>query len=162
MSENAIVSIPNVGDPAVLADILMYSARDALYVLMTNGNPEDYANHVFSVASIFMGATDSIELPKGWVSGRAGAALRQPLEAVLAEMEPEDLERFADNESLFPLAVMTCFQEAASIAEVWCDSHPTVDDTNEVLKNLLHDPIFTAHFATWADIILGDYAVKNK
>ena len=42
------------------------------------------------------------------------------------------------------------------------DNHPTVDDTDEVLKNLLHDPIFTAHFATWADIILGDYAVKTK
>lgn len=162
MSDNAILSLPQVADPAVLADVLMYSARDALYVLMTDGNPEDYANHVFGVASIFMGAADSIELPENWNADIAGAALREPLAEVLAEMEAEDKERFADNESLFPLAVMTCFQEAASIAEVWCDNHPQVDDTDEILKNLIHDPLFVSHFATWAEIILGDYAVKKN
>lgn len=161
MSDTAIVSIPNVADPAVLAEVLMYSARDALYVLMTDGDPEDYANHVFGVASIFMGSTASIELPAGWDFHRAGAALRTPLSEVLAEMDADDLERFADDESLFPLAVMTCFQEAASIAEVWCDNHPGVENADEILKQLIHDPLFTAHFANWADIILGDYALKS-
>ena len=59
----AVVALPSIGDPAVLADILMYSARDALGVMMDEaGDPNDYAKIVFGVASIFMGHTDSLEL----------------------------------------------------------------------------------------------------
>ncbi|EJW95870.1 hypothetical protein EVA_16021, partial [gut metagenome] len=58
--------------------------------------------------------------------------------------------------------VMTCFQEAASIAEVWSEQHAEVTDTDEKLKQLIHDPLFTAHFVNWAEIILGDYAQKKS
>lgn len=72
-TSGAVVALPSIGDPAVLADILMYSGRDALSVMMTeDGDPNDYAKIVFGVASIFMGHTDSLELPKDWDPVKAG------------------------------------------------------------------------------------------
>ena len=52
------------------------------------------------------------------------------------------------------LAVMTCFQEAAAIAEYWADAHETTD-MQTILNGVLHDELFSAHFATWAEMILG-------
>lgn len=154
-SSGAVVALPSIGDPAVLADILMYSGRDALSVMMTeDGDPNDYAKIVFGVASIFMGNTDSLELPAGWDPQKAGAALRPVLAEVLDEMPEEDRETFADDESLLALAVMTCFQEAASIAEAWAETNG-VDDVETLLKGVLQDDLFAAHFRTWAEMILG-------
>lgn len=160
-SQSAIVALPQVGDPAVLADILMYSACDALHAVMTNGDPNDYANVVFGVASLFMGQADSVELPKGWDAKAAGAALRVPMAEVLESMPPEDLATFEDDESLIPLAVMTCFQEAMSITEAWGETHQ-VEKPEDILKGVLHDELFAAHFLNWAEIILGGFAVKSQ
>lgn len=154
-TNGAVVALPSIGDPAVLAEILMYSGRDALSVMMTeDGDPNDYAKIVFGVASIFMGHTDSLELPAGWDPAAAGAALRPVLAEVLDEMPEEDRATFADEESLLALAVMTCFQEAASIAEAWAETHQE-DDPDALLKGVLQDDLFAAHFRNWAEIILG-------
>lgn len=151
----AVVALPSIGDPAVLADILMYSARDALGVMMDEaGDPNDYAKIVFGVSSIFMGHTDSLELPEGWNPAAAGAGLRPLLAEVLDEMPEEDRKTFSDDESILALAVMTCFQEAASIAEAWAETNGA-QDLQTVLNGVLHDDLFAAHFRTWAEMILG-------
>ena len=49
---------------------------------------------------------------------------------------------------------MTCFQEAASIAEAWADTNGA-QDLQTVLNGVLHDDLFAAHFRTWAEMILG-------
>lgn len=154
----AVVALPQIADPAVLADILMYSARDAIYVMMTDGDPNEYAGIVFGVASIFMGQTDAMELPAGWDPKKAGAALRVEMADLLADMPEEDQTAFGDDENLLALAVMTCFQEAAAIAEAWGETNKA-EDPNEILKGVLHDELFAAHFRTWAEMILGDYAL---
>ena len=82
-----------------------------------------------------------MELPKDWDPVKAGAALRPVLAEVLDEMPEEDRATFADDESLLALAVMTCFQEAASIAEAWADTHQ-VDDADTLLKGVLQDDLF--------------------
>ena len=153
----AVVALPRIADPAVLADILMYSARDAVYIMMTDGDPNAYAGIVFGVASIFMGRTDALELPEGWDPARAGAALRVQMADLIDEMPEEDRAAFAEDENLRALAVMTCFQEAASIAEAWGETNGA-QDPKDILKGVLHDELFAAHFRTWAEMILGDYA----
>ena len=45
-------------------------------------------------------------------------------------------------------------QEAAAIAEYWADAHETTD-MQTILNGVLHDELFSAHFATWAEMILG-------
>lgn len=154
-TSGAVVALPSIGDPAVLADVLMYSARDAIAVMMDEeGDPNDYAKIVFGVASIFMGHTDSLELPKGWDPAAAGAALRPLLAEVIDEMPEEDRKTFEDDESMLALAVMTCFQEAASIAEAWAETHKATD-AQTILNGVLQDDLFAAHFRTWAEMILG-------
>lgn len=101
-----------------------------------------------------MGHTDSLELPKGWNPAAAGAALRPLLAEVLDEMPEEDRKTFSDDESILALAVMTCFQEAASIAEAWAETNGA-QDLQTVLNGVLHDDLFAAHFRTWAEMILG-------
>jgi len=123
-------------------------------MLNEQGDPNDFSRIVFGVASIFMGHTDSLELPEGWDPAARGAALRPLLSDMLENMPEEDRRTFADDESLLVLAVMTCFQEAAAIAEYWADAHETTD-MQTILNGVLHDELFSAHFATWAEMILG-------
>ncbi|MFU0841346.1 MAG: YecA family protein [Burkholderia sp.] len=154
----AVVPVPQLGDPSVLAEILMYSARNALKILFSEGSGEDYSAVVFSVASIFMGETDSLALPDGWDPDRAGEALREgALKETLSEMAPEDRATFSENSSMLVLAVMTCFQEAAAMAQSWGEAN-RVSDTGEILKGMLHDPVFESFYLTWAKNILGSYA----
>ena len=116
-TSGAVVALPSIGDSAVLAEILMYTGRDAIAVMLNEqGDPNDFSRIVFGVASIFMGHTDSLELPEGWDPAARGAALRPLLSDMLENMPEEDRRTFADDESLLVLAVMTCFQEAAAIA----------------------------------------------
>lgn len=66
-TSGAVVALPSIGDSAVLAEILMYTGRDAIAVMLNEqGDPNDFSRIVFGVASIFMGHTDSLELPEGW------------------------------------------------------------------------------------------------
>ena len=121
-TSGAVVALPSIGDSAVLAEILMYTGRDAIAVMLNEqGDPNDFSRIVFGVASIFMGHTDSLELPEGWDPAARGAALRPLLSDMLENMPEEDRRTFADDESLLVLAVMTCFQEAAAIAEYWAE-----------------------------------------
>ena len=120
-TSGAVVALPSIGDSAVLAEILMYTGRDAIAVMLNEqGDPNDFSRIVFGVASIFMGHTDSLELPEGWDPAARGAALRPLLSDMLENMPEEDRRTFADDESLLVLAVMTCFQEAAAIAVAEC------------------------------------------
>ena len=154
-TSGAVVALPSIGDSAVLAEILMYTGRDAIAVMLNEqGDPNDFSRIVFGVASIFMGHTDSLELPEGWDPAARGAALRPLLSDMLENMPEEDRRTFADDESLLVRAVMTCFQEAAAIAEYWADAHETTD-MQTILNGVLHDELFSAHFATWAEMILG-------
>ena len=67
-TSGAVVALPSIGDSAVLAEILMYTGRDAIAVMLNEqGDPNDFSRIVFGVASIFMGHTDSLELPEGTV-----------------------------------------------------------------------------------------------
>ena len=141
-TSGAVVALPSIGDSAVLAEILMYTGRDAIAVMLNEqGDPNDFSRIVFGVASIFMGHTDSLELPEGWDPAARGAALRPLLSDMLENMPEEDRRTFADDESLLVLAVMTCFHETT--------------DMQTILNGVLHDELFSAHFATWAEMILG-------
>ena len=55
-TSGAVVALPSIGDSAVLAEILMYTGRDAIAVMLNEqGDPNDFSRIVFGVASIFMG-----------------------------------------------------------------------------------------------------------
>ena len=54
-TSGAVVALPSIGDSAVLAEILMYTGRDAIAVMLNEqGDPNDFSRIVFGVASIFM------------------------------------------------------------------------------------------------------------
>ena len=90
-TSGAVVALPSIGDSAVLAEILMYTGRDAIAVMLNEqGDPNDFSRIVFGVASIFMGHTDSLELPEGWDPAARGAALRPLLSDMLENMPEED------------------------------------------------------------------------
>ena len=53
-TSGAVVALPSIGDSAVLAEILMYTGRDAIAVMLNEqGDPNDFSRIVFGVASIF-------------------------------------------------------------------------------------------------------------
>ena len=109
-TSGAVVALPSIGDSAVLAEILMYTGRDAIAVMLNEqGDPNDFSRIVFGVASIFMGHTDSLELPEGWDPAARGAALRPLLSDMLENMPEEDRRTFADDESLCARRA-TCFR----------------------------------------------------
>lgn len=155
-TSTAVVELPNIADPAVLTEILLYTGHDALRLVLTGGSPEAYSDLVFGVVSIFMGS-ESIALPAGWDMKRVAAHLRVALKDVMAEMPPEDQETFKEDESMPALAVLTCFNEAVDWAEAWAETH-NVTEVDALLKGILQDPLYEAHYHTWALTILGDYA----
>lgn len=154
-TSGAVVALPSIGDSAVLAEILMYTGRDAIAVMLNEqGDPNDFSRIVFGRRLDLHGAHRLARASRGWDPAARGAALRPLLSDMLENMPEEDRRTFADDESLLVLAVMTCFQEAAAIAEYWADAHETTD-MQTILNGVLHDELFSAHFATWAEMILG-------
>lgn len=71
-TSHAVVELPNIADPEVLTEILLYTGHDALRLMLTDGNPETYSDLVFGVVSIFMGS-ESIALPAGWDEQSGGS-----------------------------------------------------------------------------------------
>lgn len=155
----AVVELPNIADPDVLTEILLYTGHDAVRLVLTSGSPEAYSELVFGVVSVFMGS-ESVALPAGWDLQHVAAHLREALSEVLDSMSPEDRESFSDDASMPALAVLTCFDEAVDWVESWAEING-VQDPEEVLKGVLHDPLYEAHFRTWALTILGEYAREN-
>lgn len=161
-TNQALVAVPELADPAVLSEILLYSGREAVAMMLDESdNGEDFSKLVFSIAAIFMGEHDSFNLPKNWEPAKAGAALREPLAEHLASMSDDERAMFDQDENLLCLAVLSCFNEAADIAAAWSETHG-VTDRDAILTGIMQDPIFEAHFEVWADTILGDYAHKKS
>ena len=95
-TSGAVVALPSIGDSAVLAEILMYTGRDAIAVMLNEqGDPNDFSRIVFGVASIFMGTPTRSSFPR-LGSRRAGRRPSSASSDMLENMPEEDRRTFAD------------------------------------------------------------------
>ncbi len=152
----AVVEMPNIADADVLTEILLYTGTDAVRLVLSGGEPEAYSELVFGVVSIFMGS-ESVALPPGWDISRVAARLREDLKEVFDAMPQEDRAIFAEDESLPALAVLTCFNEALDWVENYAAEH-NLSDVDQLMKQVLHEPLYETLYRSWAIVILGDYA----
>lgn len=119
-TSGAVVALPSIGDSAVLAEILMYTGRDAIAVMLNEqGDPNDFSRIVFGRRLDLHGAHRLARASRGLGSRRAGAALRPLLSDMLENMPEEDRRTFADDESLLVLAVMILLPGGCRHREYW-------------------------------------------